>query len=301
MRSRIRIPLLVALAGLLVFLFGFRGNTEEIEARGRSAVAWTVSRWNMPGSDSAHGWLIVPVAAWLVWRRRRELRAVPKSAGAWGVAVVVASIALYWLGIRVQQTRLTLLALIGLAWGIPFSLYGRGVARLLAFPCAFLVFAIPMSFLDSLTVPLRLFASAVSTFIVNGLGIEVTRQGTMICAVDPKGFRLGVDDPCSGLRSLLAIAAVTSLYAYLAQRRRWKQVVLVLSAVPLALAGNIVRIVAVALAAQALGRDRSLAFAHDASGYIVFVVAVILMMGVNWLLEASDRWWGFAWLHKTKS
>ena len=189
----------------------------------------------------------------------------------------------------------------GLAWGIPFSLYGRSVARILAFPCAFLVFAIPMSFLDSMTVPLRLFASAVSTALVNGLGIDVVRQGTMICAVDPQGFRLGVDDPCSGLRSLLAIAAVATLYAYLTQRQRWKQAVLVLAAAPLAMAGNIVRIVAVALAAQALGRDRSLAIAHDASGYIVFVVAVTLMMGVGWLLEASDRWRGFAWLRKIKS
>ena len=127
--------------------------------------------------------------------------------------------------------------MIGLLWGIPFYLYGRHVARILLFPCAYLVLAVPMSFLNNTTVPLRLVASSVSAHVLNGLGVSVARVGTLITSTGSVDFRFGVDDPCSGLKYLIAMVALTAAYAYFAQEGRIRKWLLFLAAIPLAISG----------------------------------------------------------------
>jgi exosortase len=184
---------------------------------------------------------------------------------------------------------------------MPFYLYGWQIAKILLFPCAFLIFCIPPSLLDSLTVPLRIMTSVVSEHILNGLGIPTIRQGTLIISSTPGGFRLGVDDPCSGLRSLIAIAALTAVYAHFMDASLWKKFVLFFSALPLAIIGNVVRVITVAIVAGILGQDRAMGFYHDYSGYVVFAVAVLLTMGVGKGLERFPVERLLAWIRIHKS
>ena len=182
---------------------------------------------------------------------------------------------------RVQQTRLVLLSLIGVLWSVPFYAYGWGVARRLAFPCAYLVFCVPMTFLDSLTFPLRLFASTVAAGLLSGLGVPVARVGTMLVSPAGGGIQLDVADPCSGLHYVLAMLALTAGYAYFTQRTWARQWVLFLCAAPLAVAGNAARILAIGLVAAVFGQKAAMGLYHDYSGYVVFVVAIVLMIGVG--------------------
>jgi exosortase len=145
-----------------------------------------------------------------------------------------------------------------------------------------------------MTNPLRIVASLCSSTLLNGLGCHVECIGTRIQSVGSDAIALEVADPCSGIRSLLALAALTSFYGSLTQRTLLKKWLLFLSALPLAVIGNIVRITSVGLISQAFGR-RLAEFAHDYNGYIVFAVALSLMLVIGNFLnsdfhEVRERW-----------
>jgi len=275
----------IVILGLIWFLYGIHGNNQEFRVHGRSAILWMVKRWGGVGGDLAHGWIIPIVSAFVIWRKRQDLTAVPKETNTTGMVVIILSLLLHWLGFRAQLTRMSLVSLIGLLWGIPFYLYGRQVARILAFPCAYLIFCIPMSFLNNVTVPLRILASSIATHLLNGVCIPAVRSGTMIRSLAAGGFNLDVADPCSGLRSLIAMTAVTAVYAYFTQSTLLKKWLLFAAAIPLAIAGNIVRIVTIALVAESFGSQKALRFCHNFSGFVIFSVAIVLMMGLGRLLQ----------------
>ncbi|MCK5850972.1 MAG: exosortase/archaeosortase family protein, partial [Kiritimatiellae bacterium] len=178
-----------------------------------------------------------------------------------------------------------LVAFVGLLWSIPYAFLGKKVARILVFPCAYLLFCIPLTFLDTLTFPLRLIAASTATGIVNGIGIGAVRYGTAILSVPPGSFQLDVADPCSGLRSFLAMVSLTAAYAYFSQKSFVGKWVLFLCSPLIAIASNIVRIVAIAVVAFAVGQETATGFYHDYSPYIVFASAVLFMTGLGSLLN----------------
>lgn len=282
-------------AASLVYLFVFSGNAQSVESRGASAVFWMIGRWNGSGGDLSHCWMIPIASAYVIWRRRKSIVEAPRSPAVWATLGVAACFFLHWIGFRVQLTRLSLLALVGLTWFIPLTLYGFAFSRYLIFPCSYLIFCIPLSFLNGITVPLRSFMSMVTTGLLNGLGIAAVRSGTAIESMAAGGFRFDVADPCSGLRSLLALTAVTALYAALTQRTFWTQWALFLCAIPIAICGNIARILSIALVAQAFGQDVAIDYYHDYSGYVVFIVAILVLIAIGRFVSTGlphllDRW-----------
>jgi exosortase len=285
----IRIGLLSVMIALIFVLFHFQGNTTDVRAFGRSAIAWMVDRWDDDDGtgDYSHGWLVPFVSGAIIWMKRRELAAAPKSVSRVGLALVVFALLLHWVGAKAQQTRLSLFGLVLLTWAIPYYFYGWRTAKLLIFPCSYLIFCIPLNFLDSLTFPLRIFATIISTAMLNGLGIAAERSGSAIYSMAAGGFSFDVADPCSGIRSLLALTALTAVYAYFTQRTVLRKWVLFLSSIPLAIVGNIARIVVVAIVAEAFGEQLALGLFHDYSGYVVFSVAIALMLGVGALLNTN--------------
>jgi exosortase len=284
------------LVASLVYLFGVEGNTEEVSVNGHSAAKWMIGRWIWFKTDMSHGWLIPLVSLYMVWSRRAELRASLSNVSWVGFGVVVSSLALYLAGVRVQQTVIVLVSLIGLLWGIPYYLYGRKVAGILFWPCSYLIFCIPMTFLDYLTFPLRMVSSTVSVGLLNGLGIPVTQLGTAIHVNVGQGLALDVAHPCSGLRYLLAMVALTTAYAYFTQKSWLKRGILSLSSIPLAMVGNIARITLIAVVGVLFGEEIAVGFYHDYSGYVVFAVATLLMLGLGKILDRP----GFALRMKGK-
>ena len=283
----IRAGLTAIIVALVFGIFHFQGNTTDIRMFSRSALVWMMERWNdafFVGADYSHGWLIPIATTWLIWRKRRELAAAQKSISGWGLAVVVFALLLHWLGAKSQQTRVSLMGLVLLSWGIPYYLYGRHVARLLLFPCSILLFCIPFNFLDSFTFPLRIFATKVSVGFLNGLGISVERSGSAIQSTAQGGFQLEVADPCSGIRSLIAMAAITAVYAHLSQPTLIKKWILFFASVPLAVIGNIARIIVIAILAEAFGQQ-IVQTVHDISNFIIFPVAVLCMFGLGSLMN----------------
>ena len=282
----IQIGLFAVMMGLVYVLFHLQGNTIQVDVYSESAFAWMLNYWGseadlMGGVDYSHGYLIPWVSLGVVWWKRKDIAAATKSVSKLGLAVIVLALLLHWVGTRAQQTRLSLFSIILLTWGVPFYLYGWQVAKQLIFPCSYLVFCIPMNFLENISFPLRIFAATVSTGVLNGFGIEAIRSGSAIHSAAAGGFSFDVADPCSGIRSLLAMTALTAVYAYLTQKTLLKKWILFLCAIPLAIIGNVARIATIALVAQVFGQQLAETLYHDYSGYVVFGVAIGCMVAIG--------------------
>lgn len=280
----------IAIAAWILALFHFLGNATDTTAFGSSAFGWMIVRWadsTLYAGDYSHGWLVPLVSAYALWTKRTNLRDAEKRT--WWPAVIVVFIAftLHVAGMRAQLPRISLLALMLLLWSIPAYLYGKRIAHLILFPVAYLIFCIPLNFLDNIAFPLRLLATKLSVLFLNGISIPAFSAGTAILSPDG-AFSLEVADPCSGIKSLLALTAITVAYAYFFQNRTWQRVILVIMSGGLAVAGNVVRIVTLAIFATRFGQEKAFEFYHEYSGYIVFIVAVLLMLTIDKVLQKVD-------------
>ena len=276
------------LIGMLYLMFHLLGNTVS-NVESRSAFVWMISRWNDKisfGADYSHGYLIPFVSLWIVWYNREALRRAEKKTCIYGLYVIIAALIMHWLGAKMQQTRFSLLSLILLIWGIPFYFFGRQVAKLLIFPCAYLIFCVPLNFLDALSFPLQRLATTIAHAMLNGMGIECEKVGTQLLS---PYFQLNVEAPCSGLRSLLAMTALTAVYAYFTQKTLFKKWLLFVLSIPLAVAGNIGRIISIALVAIVSGQKLGAGLYHDWAGYVLFTIAIGLMVATGKLLNANHK------------
>jgi len=274
--------------GLLYVLFHLLGNQVE-NVGSHSAFQWMVARWadkQSFGADYSHGYLIPFVSLGVIWYRRKDFFEAPKKVCQTGLYIIIVALAMHWLGAKMQQTRLSLVSLIMILWGVPLYFYGWQIAKLLIFPCSYLIFCVPLNFLDALAGPLQHMASSLGESALNGLGIECKRVGTQLYS---DFFQLNVEAPCSGLRSLLAMTALTAVYAYSTQKTVLKKWALFLFSIPIAVAGNVGRIISIALVSITAGQEIGTGLHHDWSGYVLFTVAISLMVGVGRLLQVNYR------------
>ena len=239
--------------------------------------------------DMSFAWFVPPFSIYVLWRNRAALVSeARKGSFSWiGLAASLPFLCLALLGTRGVQLRLEELGFIGLCVALPWTFFGWRFAKLFVFPAGFLLFCVPLAtFLDIVTIHLRYLASSVAMMALNGFGYDAVREGTAVISRGARSFAVDVAEPCSGLRSLFALMALTAGYAYFNQPtwiRRW---LLFLCSVPLAVAGNVVRIVSICLVASWVDQKVATGFYHDYSGYIVFAVAIVLMVVAG---EAIDR------------
>ena len=276
------------IVGFIFILFHLFGNTVE-NVNSKSAFIWMVARWNDTqsfGADYSHGYIIPFVSIAVLWHKRADLKAAPKQLCQMGLIIIIMALAMHWLGAKMQQTRISLISLILILWGLPFYFYGWKVAKLLIFPCSYLIFCVPLNFLDALSGPLQQIATTLAYNILQNLGIECQRVGTQL--ISPY-FQLNVEAPCSGLRSLLAMTALTAVYAYYTQKGLAKKWLLFLASIPIAVAGNIGRIISIALVSMTAGQKFGAGLHHDWSGYVLFSLAIALMIAFGKLLDVNYK------------
>ena len=243
-----------------------------------------------PREDMGHGWIVPLFSAALIWRRRRDLAAAMGAPSWRGFACVLLGLFLFWVGVRGDQVRISQIALFWTLWSLSYAICGAAFARLMVFPVVFLLFTVPLSFLDIFTVKLRFLTSSLAAWLLNGIGIPVARSGTGLHCLAGEGFNLDVADPCSGLRSIFALSALTAAYAYVTQKTLLKKWILFLCAVPVAVLGNLVRIFSIAIVAKFCGQEVATGFYHDYSGYIVFLVGILAVMQIGaWLQGGSGK------------
>jgi exosortase len=269
-------------AGGLFFLFHLHGNSQEVATARHSVFLWLRTRWT---GDYAYGMFLPLASLAALWMRRKEIAAAPRRVDWRGAGVVALGLALHWMGVLAQQPRISVVAFILLLWGLPLLMYGWGLARWLIFPCSYLVLAIPLNFIDSMTAPLRLLATAASAGILNGFGLEVQRVGSGLYSGSGNPFAFNVAAECSGLRSLLAMTALMGFYAWYSQKTLVKKWILFVCSVPVAVIANICRVILVVVAAALFGQEAAMDLWHDYSGYPIFLISIMLMLLLDRLLN----------------
>jgi len=236
----------------------------------------------------------------LVYYRRQALGALPVR-GSWlGLAALLGSLFVYWVGYLADNVYVGYASLLGFVGSAVLWFLGWRWLMGLAFPIAFLAFMFPLPFMDNfLAFPLRIFMSNVSTAFLNFIGLSCLQQGPAIVSAPDfaaglaAGERFAVDvaDPCSGIRSLFALMMVSALYGYIAMDKPWQKWVVFLSSIPLAVAGNFARIIMLTLGTITLGPEVAIGSLeepttfHMLSGFLVFAVALGGMLGVGWVLQ----------------
>ncbi|MGN0846104.1 MAG: exosortase/archaeosortase family protein [Kiritimatiellia bacterium] len=236
--------------------------------------------------DLSHGWLVLPFSLYVLWSERQELKRNLGAPSGWGLVACVPCLLLALLGTRGLQIRFEQLGFIGLCITVPWAFFGWRFARLFIFPALFLLFTVPLAtFLDAVTIHLRLFASGTALVLLKGFGLDVVQQGTAIISQGAHPFSVDVAAPCSGMRSIFALMALTAAYAWFTQPTWLRRGVLFACSVPLAVLGNITRILTICCVAAVANADFALGFYHDYSGYIVFAVAIALMVACGGLID----------------
>ncbi len=240
--------------------------------------------------ENQQGWLVLPLTAFVVWMnwprlRRTPLRGnVPGGLAVLGLALLV-QVAGVWLGLNRSVGCSFVLALAGLC--LYFG--GTALTAALAFPLAFLLFMVPMpgGVIDEISAPLQSFSAAAVQSVAGLAGVTVHAEGVTLYLPD-KGFQLEVAEGCSGLHSLTAMTMLAAITAYFTSvPLRWKWGLFALS-LPLALAGNVVRIFLVVMIANAHGQTAGLAFHDSAVGKLVpFLTAFLIVMGLGRFIEWS--------------
>lgn len=285
------------LAAILALFHGY-GNDSHAAVEGRSLLRWIHHQWTLAGGDFSHGWLMPLVSLYVVWTQRRELARAEHGVSLLGGMALLGAFVLHWAAYRAQQPRISLVALAVALWAAPTFIYGLETGRILLFPAGYLLLCFTSYFLVSLTMPLRLQATRLSAFLLQGIGIPAVRQGTAIYSAAGGGFQFDVADPCSGLRSLVIMTALSAPYAYFTQKTQVRRWILFLLSVPLAMLANALRIVTLGVVAQLFGQEPAMKLYHDFSGYLVFILAVLLVAGAGSVLNRIPKYRRRRWTSK---
>jgi len=232
----------------------------------------------------SHGFLIIPISAGLVWLKRKDLSAIALSPSWLGLAVVAASLVLYIVGNRMDTTIFQGYALLGTIAGLVLYAGGWALLRPLLFPIGYLFFMLPFPpwFVHKLSFGLKLLAARGSCSLSHAAGIPLMEDGLSLYF---SSGTMKIENACSGMQSLIALLSLGALFAYFARGPWWKKGLLFLLAVPIALLANVARITALCFVANFSSVDAATGLFHDVSGFVLFGIAFVVLLGSKRILR----------------
>jgi len=245
---------------------------------------FAIAAFSSKREDMSHGWLIPFGSLAAIWWTCRDFRNVAGAPSWRGLGWVCFFLVVAWFGARGGQMHTEQVSLIGLLWAVPYTLWGKGVGRLMLFPAWFLLFTVPITnFFGVLTVPLRIFSTGLATHILNGFTYAIEQSGTAVLSKSPgHEFSLDVVEACSGIHSFFALTALTAGYAYVVMRNKFQRWLLFACSVPIAVIGNAARLGITCLIAYYFGAQLATGALHGYLGMFIFLaICVCLMRGTE--------------------
>jgi exosortase len=233
--------------------------------------AWAVGIWR--GSEYyGHGFLLVPVSAYLTWRLWRT-RPAPAGATWPGLLLILVGLLFHFIS-RLFDVWFPsgfgfVLVLAGLVWWLG----GTSLLRHFWFPIVYLAFAVPVErfLILQFAQPMQLAATSFATKFTAAVGLPVKQIGTTVHMPD---YTFEVAIPCSGLKSGIAMSALAAVLAYILEGALWARWLVFLAGVPVALAANAFRIILTLVLAQSIGKGAAEGFSHTVAGMFVFALAL---------------------------
>ena len=279
--------LLAAIITTLVVFFGFVPLfIKGVYSAGLvSTAGWAWQAWT---GEQAHSKLVPLISLGLICYHWKEIRAAPKRGASWGLIFVLLGIVLFILSARCLQPRIALLSIPFLIFGGVTYLWGPAVGRITLFPCAFLVFLIPVAALEQVTFRLQFLVTEIVTYAARLFSIKINAVGTTLTAADGS-FNFEIAEGCSGIHSLTAMTMITAVYVHLTQDQLWKKVLILAFSIVFAIVGNIGRIFTVIIVAKLINANLASGIYHHYSGYVFFPIAFVAMLLFSRLLNLRSK------------
>jgi exosortase len=246
-------------------------------------LAQLVRKWYYD-EDMSHGFFVPVIAACIAWQNRDKLFASGLRTNYWGLAILIFAGLQLYVSTLAAELFTTRTAFIESVIGMVVFLGGVPALRILTFPIVMLFFMVPIPSViyNQITFPLQLFASQVAEFVLNLLGYAVLRDGNVLELASQK---LSVVEACSGIRSLLSLSFLSLVYAYFFDSRVWMRFVLFFATIPIAIIANSGRVTFTGILSE-IRPDLAHGFFHSASGWVIFMIALFILIGVHQVISA---------------
>ena len=244
-----------------------------------STFVWLHHKYQGGESYYSHGYLIPLVSAYLIFRQKNRLSAMPLSSAPIGLPVIVISLAVHVFGVVGDVNFVSAFSLVMYLIGCSLFFGGKDITKVIAFPLFFLFFLCPVpdAYLDVVALPLKSMATTFSLSVIDLTGIPCMREGFRLHL---PGSIFIVGTPCNGLRSLIALSTVGFLFVYFLRSSWWKKMFFLSLIPPVAIVLNGLRISALLLISYAFGQEAASpeSLVHDGSGIVVFLIGLMALM-----------------------
>ena len=243
--------------------------------------------WN--DENFSHGFLIPLLSGYFVWERRKRLAELPIQWHWSGFVVLITGLLLLIAGVVGAEFFLTRISLLFLIAGMILIFLGWGHLKELLFPIAVLILMIPIPAIifNNIAFPLQVFASKCAVALLETIGVPALREGNIIYLPNTS---LEVVEACSGIRSLVSLITLSLAFAYFSHRSLWARIIITLSSIPVAVLANAIRVSGTGLLAYFISPEMADGFFHQFSGWLVFLVAFLLLVCESWLIKKWSRY-----------
>lgn len=243
-------------------------------------------RWDL--LDYTHSYFIIPVSLWLIWRSRDKIKQcyqnIEPGKNLSGLFSLLFGLFLFIFGSRFDYASVVALSLIFVLFGLTHFIYGKGMAKTLSFPFLYLLLLVPppMGVIDSITLPMRYGISGLAEQILSLLRYPISREGLLLTI----GYNdIFMGQPCSGFRSLITLLSLGLVYIYISKGSYLSKSILTLFIVPLALFGNLIRVITLCLITFYFGEEAGQGFFHNFSGIVMFIITILGLMGIESIMN----------------
>lgn len=246
-----------------------------------------VVQW-LDDPNYAHGFFVVPMALALAFRRRHRLLETPAEPTAAGCWVLVLGGLIYLAGVLAAELFTMRFSLVVVFLGLVLATQGFRRARILLFPCLFLLLMIPLPYIFyyKLTFPLQLLSSRMTDGLLTALGMPVVRTGNVIHL---EHYSLEVVTACSGLRSIMTLGTAAVFVSDFFSFGWIARAAFVALSIPVAVVANTARLTSAAVVSALASPDAADGFMHDLSGVLVFLFGLVCLIFVGGVLEWFNK------------
>jgi len=278
-----RITAALVVAGVC-FLVLYASEIQALSNRWYTDIGWS------------HGFVVPLISVFFIWIKWETLRRLVPKGSAVGAALVVFGVIGQVL-FRSQGTmHMSNLSMLVVMYGVVVFVFGWEHLKILWLPISFLIFAVPPPdpMYVALTTPMQQIAAWIGVSLLPMFGALGEQHGTTLRVATSNGMMsLNVAEACSGMRMLVAFFALAVALAYSTARPTWQKVVLALSALPIAILCNGLRVTLTGVLGARLGQEWARGATHETLGLLMLIPALFLQLGVGWLL---DKQFGVTWV-----
>ncbi|PID78168.1 MAG: exosortase [Deltaproteobacteria bacterium] len=266
------VQLLIVLSVFILFFF-----TTIIEL---------INDWSV-NDNFSHGFLVPFISLYMIWYKRDELSKIEIKPSNYGIIIILFGMLCAIAGNLGAELFVTRISMIITLSGIILFLFGTKIFKSLLIPVLYLIIMIPLPAIiwNKIAFPLQLFAAGNASDICQMLGLSVLREGNILHL---ENTSLEVIDACSGLRSLTSLIALSGAFAFISNLKISGKWILFFSAIPVAVAVNVIRLTITAFTAVHIGPETAHGFLHEISGIIVFITALILLYLIFLLISKLE-------------